>query len=179
MKPSAPTLRWIALAALGLWVALSAFLLVVQLLMFLWEPSGHWQGPRLAKVEVVQVSRDQDGKITGQVLVKEGEEDRAFLFSPEEALQLERERRRDLWVLDNYWANGHRPNQFILTPWRLLLEYPLPLMLLAIWGMWALRRKQVADAKAAAAAPNPHRKVWKDEFHSRAERFASKASKEE
>ncbi|HJU83246.1 MAG TPA: hypothetical protein VJ600_03470 [Holophagaceae bacterium] len=149
----------------------------MQLLFALFEPKGHWQMPHIARVTVTRISRDQEGKITGQVIATEGEQEREMLLSPKECLELSAG--EDAWILDHYWADGIRPNQFLLTPTRLLTEYPEPLLILAAWAIWRLRRKQKAEAKAILEAPNPNRKVWKDDFHSRAERFSQPGKPEE
>lgn len=168
--------RWTALAALWAWVVLSAWIIVVQLLFVCFEPKGHWQKPRIAKVAVTRVLRDQEGKLTGQVIVTEDDQEREMLLLPEECFRLTPG--EEVWILDHYWADGIRPNQYRATPWRLMLEYPEPLMLLAALGIVILRRRQKAEAKAAAEAPNPNRKVWKDEFHTRAERFKAEEKRE-
>ena len=78
----------------------------------------------------------------------------------------------EIWILDNYYVTPTRPAQFRLTPWRILLEYPEPLALLALLGIRRLRRAQararIREAQEDAARP---RTLLLDDFHARAERF--------
>lgn len=161
-------LRWAALGLLGLLLAAGTFLQVVLVFLAVMDPLGRWQLPRVAAVEITQVSRDMDGRITGQVLGSEDGRDREYAFSKEEAFELEG--RDAAWVLFHYRAEGTRPTHFRLTPQRLLLEYPAPWVALALWGVLRLRRRQ-AEAAQAPADPTRPRKVWRDEYHSRAARF--------
>lgn len=162
--------RWGALGLLGLLAAAGTFLTVVLLLLAVMDPMGRWQAPGISRIEVTQVSRDMEGRITGQVLGTEAGQERAYLFSKEEALALEGE--DEAWVLRHYRAEGSRPSHFRLTLGRLALEYPLPWVLLALAGIRALRRRQQAEAMAPVDESQP-RKVWKDDFHQRAERFSA------
>ena len=80
----------------------------------------------------------------------------------------------EIWVLDNYYATPVRPEQFRLSLRRLLVEYPEPLLLLFLVGIWRVRK---ALAKAQRDLPPPT-VLFKDDFHRRAERFdPSKAPK--
>lgn len=164
--------RWAALAALVAWIALGAWLMLIQAFLALWDPLGHWHMPHLAKVSITQVSRDTDGKYTGQVLAKEGDKDRVLLMAVEEAARLDAD--DEVWVLDHYRAEGNRPSHYVATPLRLLLEYPEPSMLLALWLLTRVRRGQKAAQAKALEPPPGGRKVWTDDFHQRAQRFAPK-----
>ncbi len=166
--------RWTALTLLWIWVSISAWVMVVQAFVVVWDTPGHWRRPGVSKVTVRLVGTDEEGKISGYVWVEKEGRQRELRMYREEAVKLAVD--DEVWVLHNFRANGHRPNEFLLTPWRLMGEYPAPLMLLALGGIVFLRRKQKAEAKAIAEAPNPNRKVWKDDFHARAERFAAKDS---
>ncbi len=162
--------RWAAMAALVAWAALSLWLILIQVFLAAWDPMGHWQRPGISKVTVTLVCRDTEGKLTGAVLAKEGENDRVLQMLKTEAAQLDAD--DEVWILAHYRADGNRPSHFRLTASRVLVEYPEPLMVLALWGFWRLRRQQKAKEKAEAEAPRPNRKVWKDEFHARAQRFS-------
>jgi len=74
------------------------------------------------------------------------------------------------WVLDNYYRSSLRPPQFRLTPVRLLVEFPEPLLVLALLAILRLRKAQAREDKALAEAPR-ERVVLKDDFHERANRF--------
>ena len=164
--------RWTALTLLWIWFSISAWVVVVQVFVVVWDSPGQWRMPGVSKVTVKLVGTDEEGKISGYVWAdREGKEVQLRLFR-EEAVNLAVD--DEIWVLRNYRKDGHRPNEFLLGPWRLLGEYPEPLMFMSAWAIYLLRRRQRAEAKAIAEAPNPNRKVWKDEFHSRAERFTKK-----
>ena len=160
-------LRWVAILGLGAWVAAGAWLVAVQVMLAVWDPMGTWQLPRISKVTITLVARDEDKKITGEVLALEGGKSLYLLFSKQEAAELDVD--DDVWVLHNYRLKGNRPGHFRLTPLRLLLEYPEPWMALALWGIWVLRKRQI---RAAREIPNIERKVWRDDFHERSKRFA-------
>ncbi len=164
--------RWIALTLLWIWAAISAWVVIVQIFVVVWDTPGHWRMPGISRVTVKLVGTDEEGKISGYVWADAGGQEVQLRLFREEAVKLAVD--DEIWVLHNYRANGHRPNEFRLSLGRLMGEYPEPLMLLAFGGIYLLRRRQKAETKAQAEAPNPNRKVWKDEFHSRAERFAKK-----
>lgn len=161
------TPRWAAMAALWVVVVAGVWIAGVQLLMVLFAPVGQWQRPGIAKVEVRRLERDTDGKLTGDVQVMQGELERELHMDKAAVAGLSVN--EEYWILDNYYASPFRPEQFRLSPWRLLVEYPEPFILLALWAILRLRR---AQAKAVEAAPVPERKVWRDEFHLKAERFS-------
>jgi hypothetical protein len=170
MPPRGTILRWSALTALGLVAVACGWLVLTQLLLLLLRPQGELRWPHITQAEVLRVDRDQEGKLTGQVQVMEDGRPREFNMDKAECLELDQERPYKAWFLENYVQDGYRPDQFRLSLWRLIREYPEPLLALVVWGMALLRRGQKkADAAREAAAPP--RKVWKDEFHSRAERF--------
>jgi hypothetical protein len=166
--PSPRAAPWRLAAILLLWalVGLIAFLMTVQTLLVVLAPRGHWQWPRIATVTVETVVKDEEGRITGEVLAREDDRLREFRFAREEAADLGRD--DEIRILENYFAGGARPSAFRFSAWRLLLEYPQPLLLLALV---LLRRLHRAKARAEAYVPDIPRKVWKDEFHARAERF--------
>ncbi len=168
MSPFArPAVRWTALVAL--WFVVLAVLWVgcVQLFLLAMNPFCRWQGPGIAHVQVVRVEHDPQSQVSDLVTVKQGERERELTMLKAEAAELAPG--EELWVLDNYVADGLRPNQFRLTPMRLLLEYPFMLLLPVGWALWRLRRIRI---QAAAVPPPPATRVFTDDFHLRAQRFA-------
>lgn len=159
--------RWAAMAALACFLAAGAFVVMVQAMLTLWDPLGAWQRPRVFQASVVKVLHDDEGRITGEVLAQEGGQDRRLRFAKEEAATLEED--EDLWLLQHYRIGGNRPGHFRLTPLRVVVEYPEPWMALALWALLRLRRRQLQAAKAAEPR---ERKVWKDDFHQRSDRFS-------
>ncbi len=162
-----PELRWSAL--LGLWALVGAVLwiLAVQAFLIVLNPFCHVQRPGLAQVQVVAVDRDPQSQLTDFVTVKAGEAERVLTLTKAEAADLRVD--EEVWILDAWYADGLRPAQFRLTPLRLLLEYPVLLLLPAAFGLWRVRK---ARLKAQAAPPPPVRRTFTDDFHLRAQRFA-------
>lgn len=156
---------------IGWWtlVAAVAWIVSVQGFLVLMAPFGHWQLPALARVTITSVDRDPDSQLTDNVTAQQGDRERVLRMPKAECRELRAQ--EEIWVLDNYYAGGLRPDHFRGTPLRLLLEYPEPLLLLAFWGIWKVRKAQATERKRDLERP---RKVWKDEFHLRAERFAAK-----
>ena len=76
----------------------------------------------------------------------------------------------ELWVLDNYHRSPLRAPQFRLTPTRLLIEFPEPLLVLALLAIFRIRKTQAKAEKALEATPR-ERVVLRDDFHERANRF--------
>jgi len=105
---------------------------------------------------------------TNYLLVKEGEKERTLCMLKEECEEVKEG--DEIWILDNYYATPLRPAQFRLSPQRLLVEYPQPLLLLTLLGIWRIRR---AQAKALKQPPIQERRLLTDDFHARAHRFAS------
>ncbi len=167
MRISRQARHWIALGGLWTLVAAVAWIVSVQAFLVLMAPFGTWQAPAMARVTVVSVDRDPDSQLTDNLTVQQGEEERTLRMLKAECRELRPQ--DEVWILDNYYAGGLRPDHFRLTPLRLLLEYPEPLILLALWGIWRVRKAQARDEAAALTRP---RTVWKDEFHLRAQRFA-------
>lgn len=160
------TLRWTALGGLWIMVGLICWVLLVEGMMALFSPLGAWRMPGIAKVNVSKIERDDTGKLTGYVLaVREGQT-KALRMSKEEAAELEPE--VEVWILDNYFVNGPRPDHFRLTPLRFLLEYPEPLLLILLWAIWLIRRTQIEEAKED---PNRVRTIWRDEYYTKADAF--------
>lgn len=167
MHISSNTWRWAALTALWTMLAGIGFVVLVQAMLVFFAPFGHWQMPGLAKVEIVNIERDEQGRITGRVLARKDARDKILVLAKEECLKIEPE--EEVWLLENYFSGGARPDQFLLTPLRLLTEYPEPLILLALLVIRYLRRVQV---KATKEIPDQPRTVWRDEFHTKAARFS-------
>lgn len=162
---------WGALAGLWMIVGVIVWLVVIQASLVLLTPFGTWQKPGIARVTVKWIDRDPQSAFTDNVVVEEGGEERSLSM-----LKAERAGLRigdEIWILDNYYVTATRPAQFRLTPWRLLLEYPEPLLILALLGIWRLRRAQarakVREAREDLARP---RTILRDDFHARAQRFA-------
>jgi hypothetical protein len=164
---SRPAFRWSALV--GLWVLVGAVLwiLLVQVLLLALNPFCHLQRPSAARVQVKSVDRDPDNQITDFVTVKQGEDERVRRMIKAEAAELREY--DEVWILNAWYSDGLRPTQYLLTPQRLLLEYPVVLLLPAAWALWRLRK---AREKAEAAPPPPIRRTFTDDFHLRAQRFA-------
>ena len=164
---SRPAIRFTALV--GLWVLVGAVLWIVLVQVFLLalNPFCHLQRPSVARVIVKSVDRDPDSHITDYVTVRQGEDDRVLRMTKTEAAELHEY--DEVWILAAWYSDGLRPTQYPLTPHRLLLEYPIVLLLPAAWALWRLRK---AREKAEAAPPPPIRRVFTDDFHLRAQRFA-------
>ncbi len=162
-----PALRFTAL--LGLWVLVGAVLwiLLVQGFLLALNPFCHLQRPSLARVMVKSVDRDPNSHITDYVTVKQGEDEEVLRMLKGEAAELHEY--DEVWILNAWYSDGLRPTQYLLTPHRLLLEYPVVLLLPAGWALWRLRK---AREKAEAAPPPPIRRTFTDDFHLRAQRFA-------
>ncbi|MFN7958333.1 MAG: hypothetical protein U0P46_08440 [Holophagaceae bacterium] len=162
-----PALRWPAL--IGLWALAGAVLwiTVVQAFLLAMNPFCHLQRPGLARLEILSVDRNADSQITDFVTAKQGEETRVLTLSKAEAAELHPH--DEAWILDAWYADNLRPTQFLLTPQRILLEYPLLLLLPVALGLWRVRR---ARREAEAAPPPPVRRTFTDDFHLRAQRFS-------
>lgn len=167
--PSLPnaTLRWTALV--GVWVLMGAVLWItlVQVFLLALNPFCHLQRPGISRLEVVSVDRNAESQITDFVTARQGDETRVLTMSKAEASGLREF--DDVWIMDAWYADGLRPTQYRLTPLRVLLEYPILLLLPAAWALWRLRK---ARQKAEAAPPPPIRRTFTDDFHLRAQRFA-------
>jgi hypothetical protein len=164
---SRSTFRWSIL--LGTWALVGAVLWIVMVQIFLLalNPFCHFQRPKAARVMVKSVDRDPDSQITDFVTVKVGDDERVLRMTKAEAAELHAD--DEAWILDAWYADNLRPTQFRLTPQRILLEYPLILLLPAAWVLWRVRK---ARQKADAAPPPPVRRTFTDDFHLRAQRFA-------
>jgi hypothetical protein len=161
--------HWTALIGWWTLAAAVAWIVSVQGFLVLMSPFGDWQVPAFARVVVTSVDRDPDSLLTDNVTAQQGDRERYLRMPKAECRQIRPQ--DEIWVLDNYFAGGLRPDHFRLTPLRLLLEFPEPLWLLAFWGIRRVRKAQGREKQEELERP---RKVWKDEFHLRAERFAAK-----
>jgi hypothetical protein len=164
---SRPAFRWSALVALWVLVGAVLWILLVQVLLLALNPFCHLQRPSAARVMVRSVDRDPDNQITDFVTVKQGEDERVLRMIKAEAAELHEY--DEVWILNAWYSDGLRPTQYLLTPHRLLMEYPIVLLLPAAWALWRLRK---AREKAEAAPPPPIRRTFTDDFHLRAQRFA-------
>jgi len=174
MQISRQTWHWTFL--IGLWTVVAAvtWVISIQAFLVLLSPTGFWQGFAVAHVTVTSVDSDPDSQITDNVTVQQGDDERSLRMLKTEARELHPQ--DQVWIIDNYWAGGLRPDHFRLTPQRLLLEFPEPILLLAILGIWRTRRAQAKEAKRQPIGP---RKVWRDEYYLRADRFAKEEKPEE
>ena len=164
---SRPLVRWSALIALWSLVGAVLWILLVQAFLLALNPFCHLQKPSIARMQVKSVDRDPDNHITDYVTVKEGEDEQVLRLLKAEAAELKVD--DDVWILHAWYSDGLRPTQYLLTPQRLLLEYPILLLLPAAWALWRVRK---ARQKAEAAPPPPVRRTFTDDFHLRAQRFA-------
>jgi hypothetical protein len=164
---SRPALRWSALASLWLLVGAVLWIVLVQVFLLALNPFCHLQQPSAERVLVKSVDRDPDSHITDYVTVKHGEDEQVLRMLKAEAAELHEY--DEVWILHAWYSDGLRPTQYLLTPHRLLFEYPIVLLLPAAWGLWRLRK---AREEAEAAPPPPIRRTFTDDFHLRAQRFA-------
>ena len=162
--------RWTALVALGTVVGAGLWVMVIQGLLVLFSPVGAWQLPRIAKVTVVRLDKDPEKNFTDRLVVRQGDRERDLEMLKEEQAGLHPG--DELWILDNYFYTSLRPAQFRLTPLRLALEYPLPLMLLAAWGFIRILRSGFGKPPPPVLDPDKPRIRLQDDFHRRAERFS-------
>lgn len=162
-----PALRWTALVGLWALVAAVLWLTAVQLFLIALNPFCRTQAPGLAPVTVAAVDRNPESQITDFVTVRQGEAERVLNLAKAEAAALRPD--DEVWLLEAWYADGLRPTAFRLTPQRVLLEYPVLLLLPAAWGLWRVRK---AKREAEAAPPPPVRRTFTDDFHLRAQRFA-------
>jgi hypothetical protein len=168
---SRPAVRWSALAGLWMLVGAVLWIVLVQVFLLALNPFCHLQRPSTARVMVKSVDRDPDSHITDYVTVRQGEDDQVLRMLKAEAAELHEY--DEVWILNAWYSDGLRPTQYLLTPHRLLFEYPIVLLLPAAWALWRLRK---AREKAEAAPPPPIRRTFTDDFHLRAQRFAKPAS---
>lgn len=169
MSPLArPALRWTAL--IGLWAVVGGvvWILAVQLFLIALNPFCHVQRPGVAHLTVVSVDRNPDSQLTDYVTAHQDQRHRVLNLPKAEAADLHPD--DEVWVLDAWYVDGLRPTQFRLSLLRLLLEYPVLLLLPAAFGLWRVHRAKVV---ADAAPPPPVRRTFTDDFHLRAQRFAA------
>ena len=148
------------------------WLMITQAFVMRISAPGTWRWPRIYQVTVVQIVQDELDMFADKPLVNDGHHDRAIHLPKAECRDLKPG--DEIWVLDNYYATPVRPEQFRLSLRRLLVEFPEPLLLLFLVGIWRVRK---ALAKAQRDVPPPT-VFFKDDFHRRADRFdASNAPK--
>jgi hypothetical protein len=164
---SRPLARWSALVALWSLVGAVLWILLVQVFLLALNPFCHLQKPSIVRLMVKSVDRDPDNQITDYVTVKKGEDEQVLRLLKAEARELKED--DEVWILHAWYSDGLRPTQYLLTPHRLLLEYPIILLLPAAWALWRVRK---AREKAEAAPLPPVRRTFTDDFHLRAQRFA-------
>lgn len=163
-----PAYRWPILTLLWGLVGVVIWLTAVQAFLVALNPYCHLKVPAMRHVEVVAVDPNPDSQIADYVSVKQGQRERVLSMAKAEAAALRPE--DEVFVLETWYADGLRPTEFRLTPLRLLLEYPLLLLLPLGWALWRMQR---IKAVAAAAPPPPVRRTFTDDFHLRAQRFGT------
>lgn len=161
--------RWSVLLALGTVIGAGLWILVIQVLLVLFSPVGAWQVPKIAKVTVVRLDKDPEKNFTDRLVVKQGDKERDLEMLKEEQAGLHPD--DELWILDNYYYTSLRPAQFRLTPLRLALEYPLPLILLAAWGFRRILNSGFGKPPPPVDDPDKPRTRLMDDFHLRSQRF--------
>jgi hypothetical protein len=164
---SRPALRWSALFGLWALVAMVLWILLVQVFLLVMNPFCHLQRPGAARLMVKSIDRDPNSQLTDYVTVKADEDEKVLRMLKAEAAELKEF--DEVWILDAWYSDGLRPTQYRLTPQRLLLEYPVLLLLPAAWALWRLRQ---ARQRAQAQPLPPVRRTFTDDFHLRAQRFA-------
>lgn len=175
--PASRLRQLIALSALWLFVAGLAWIRVVQIFIVALAPLGTWQRPAIYRVTIASVERDADSLFTDHVMAMHNGKERYLQLLKTEGKQLQVD--EEVWILDNYYAIASRPPQYRLTPQRLLVEYPEPLLLLALFGIRRLQQRHRREVKQALEDPTRKRMVLKDDFHLRAQRFAAPKEKDE
>lgn len=170
MALSRSALRWSAL--LGIWTLVGAVLWLVSVQVFLLalNPFCRLKQPGIARVVVTSLDRDPDSQITDFVTVKQGDQERVLRMTKSEVRDLRVD--DEVLILDSWYEDNLRPTQFRLTPQRLLLEYPVLLLLPAAFALWRVRK---ARQQEEAEPPPPVRRTFTDDFHLRAQRFAREA----
>jgi hypothetical protein len=163
--------RWSLLAALWTMVATGGWVMIIQILLVLFSPIGAWQWPKISRVVVLRLDKDPEKNFTDRVVVKQGEKERDLEMLKEEQAGLHPD--DEIWILDNYYYTSLRPAQFRLTPLRIALEYPQPLMLLALLGIRWILRSRFGIPPEPVRDPDKPRTQLKDEFHLRAKRFSA------
>ncbi|WLT30806.1 hypothetical protein [Geothrix sp. PMB-07] len=168
MSPLArPAVRWSTLIALWALVGAVLWIVLVQSFLLALNPFCHLQRPSIARVQVKSVDRDPDSQITDFVSVRQGDSDRVLRLLKAEAAELHEY--DEVWILGAWYADGLRPTEYRVSLQRVLLEYPVLLLLPAAWLLWRVRKaRQVAEA----APPPPVRRTFTDDFHMKAQRFA-------
>lgn len=165
------------ISALWLFVAGLAWIRLVQIFIAALAPLGTWQRPAIYRVTITSVERDADSLFTDHVMAMQGRKERYLQLLKTECKRLQVD--DEVWILDNYYAIASRPPQYRLTPQRLLVEYPEPLLLLALFGIRRLQKKHRREVQRETEDPTRKRTVLKDDFHLRAQRFAPPKEKGE
>lgn len=162
--------RTIAIGLLWAAVGVCTWLLFFQAALIVFATRGEWQTPDVYEVQVVEVQKDSQNAFTRDVDVTIGGEADTITLPKSEAVPLHRG--DTFWVLDNFYATPIRPAQFRLTPWRVLAEYPLLLLLPALLLLLRLRRSPWGLPPELPPGERPPRQVYRDTFHTRAQRHA-------
>ena len=163
--------RIVLLGVLWTFIGLTLWLMAFQLALIVFSSKGEWQAPDFYQVTVVSVEKTSSNAFTRDVNVTiDGEAETITLPKPDAA----KLRPFDtVWVLDNFYATPIRSAQFILTPGRVLNEYPELILLLAILGVLRIRRTRWGFKPEPAPVPEGERIILRDTFHARAGRHAA------
>jgi len=142
------------------------WIVTVQVFLLALNPFCHLQRPGLSRVTVRSVDRNPDSQITDFVSVKVGEETQVLSLSKAEAAELHAD--DEAWILEAWYQDSLRPTHFRLSLQRVLLEYPMLLLLPVALLLWWVKK---ARLEAEAAPLPPVRRTFTDDFHLRAQRF--------
>ncbi len=158
--------RILALGLLYLLGVTLLWLMAVKVFLMLLLSGSSWRWPRVYAVTVQRVVPDPESHFSDQVLALRGERLQWLRMPKQEAEALEPEAR--IWVLDNYHVTLVRPDQFRLTPLRLALEFPPPLLLALAYVILRIHRSPWAKAPRPEELPAGPRRLLRDDFHLRA-----------
>ncbi len=166
--------RNVALVLLWTVALLTGWLVAVQAALIAFAHQGQWQWPSTYRAEVVEVFTDTSNAFTRDVYVTiDGELETITLPKPDAARLKPHDTIR---VLDNFYATPLRPAQFILTPGRVLAEYPGIILILALLAIRLIRRSRWGLTPEPPPVPEAEKKVFRDTFHQRAQRHSENPS---
>lgn len=194
MRIPRTAIHWTLLLWAWMVVGLVGLLMTVQLLLMLYGPAGTWHWPRIYRVTIRAIDTDPQSAFTTVTIdapspkagpqeppkAQEGKPGEEEQEAEEEALTIALPKTdrpgltvgAELWVQDNYYRSPLRAPQFLLTPQRLLLEFPEPLLVLALLLIGYVRWTQARLDREERTTPKV-RTVLRDDFHEKAQRFAA------
>ncbi|GEM_PF-1791916 len=162
--------RQAAIVLLWTLVALSGFLILVHTSTIVLGKDGHWQWPDYYKVEVVEVIKDPGNNRSADVQVTIDGSLETITLPKVEATSLHP--RDTLWVLDNFYPTDVRSPQYRLSLARILAEYPFLMVLVAFLLLKLIQRSRWGIPPPPPEVPDSEKKVFRDTFHTRAQRHA-------